>query len=168
MNTVIYYNSYNDEIKPTKIKIFNEDDLFKKAGYKTNKNYGLVFHCKLNDFDYKIFGKTIDKKFNNFKLQGLNNQFMGNLIICKMDNNNNLDNLTIEEYNDLNWSNLEIYFDNNKDNCNTGHLNNNDINNEELIKYNNLKIDNNTDHNDNNEIIENWDDNDELTFEPYI
>lgn len=162
--TILSYNSHNDIIKFTKIKCFNEENLFKKAGYKNANNFTLVFKCKLDNYIYKIYGKINDKNYNNFKLNGLNNIFMGNLIMCKFNNDNMCDFLE-EDYYKNKWNSSIIDYSMNNDNTklifNKNINESNIINKDENNKNTNIIDDTN---NINDEILEGI----ELNYENYI
>lgn len=90
--TSILIIEQNGEIKETKVKTFDENTLYKKAGFKTDKEFKKHVSWKITDgIKINVYGRTSGRANSENKYEFPppidNTLFFGRCVIIKMDNN---------------------------------------------------------------------------------
>lgn len=90
-------------IQEKKPKKFNEEDIYKYAGFKTTKDFCKVHEYFINQFYYKVFAKVNGKANNENKYElppPIDNKlYFGNLCIVKYNSDKEVCELTENEWN---------------------------------------------------------------------
>lgn len=86
----------NNEKNLKKVKNINNDDLYKKCGFKTNENFEKIYEKDVENVLYQYWSKKHGKDIYKYQIDGIT--YYNKLLIIKIKNNE-FQNITEEDYN---------------------------------------------------------------------